>query len=157
MWESAAPLLVAEDQRRVLEGWRRAPSTPQGVALRASVILMAADGVPNRTIAKTLGVSRPTVLLWRERFARDGPKALTKTEKARGRKPYSPPDKVIYETSRSVNPSLDARRRSASHRQSWVTHRLRREPFMPSSAPGTRHAERDGKRPVNKLYTWRRG
>jgi len=52
MWESAAPLLVAEDQRRVLEGWRRAPSTPQGVALRASVILMAADGVPNRTIAK---------------------------------------------------------------------------------------------------------
>src|SRR5215470_4346146 len=94
MWESAAPLLVAEDQRRVLEGWRRAPSTPQGVALRASVILMAADGVPNRTIAKTLGVSRPTVLLWRERFARDGPKALTKIEKGRGRKPSIPPEKV---------------------------------------------------------------
>src|SRR5215469_12231031 len=66
MWESAAPLLVAEDQRRVLEGWRRAPSTPQGVALRASVILMAADGVPNRTIAKTLGVSPDTVnRIWR--------------------------------------------------------------------------------------------
>ena len=94
MWESAAPLLVAEDQRRVLEGWRRAPSTPQGVALRASVILMAADGVPNRTIAKTLGVSRPTVLLWRARFARDGPKALTKIEKGRGRKPSIPPEKV---------------------------------------------------------------
>src|SRR5262244_1463921 len=94
MWESAAPLLVAEDQRRVLEGWRRAPSTPQGVALRASVILMAADGVPNRTIAKTLGVSRPTVLLWRERFASDGPKALTKIEKGRGRKPSIPPEKV---------------------------------------------------------------
>jgi len=64
-------------------------------------------------------------------------------------------DQVIYETSRSVNPSLDARRRPASHTQSWVTPRLRREPFMPSSAPGTRHAERDGKRPVNELNTLR--
>ncbi|HKA51340.1 MAG TPA: helix-turn-helix domain-containing protein, partial [Candidatus Dormibacteraeota bacterium] len=70
MWASAAPLSITEDQRRMLEGWRRAPSTPQGLALRASVILMAAEGIPNRTIAKTVGVSRPSVLLWRERFGR---------------------------------------------------------------------------------------
>src|SRR5262249_15821385 len=96
---------------------------------------------------------------WRASSRQPGRRKGTETR----RRPNPPPtelqvhDQVIYETSRSVNPSLDARRRSASHRQSWVTHRLRREPFMPPSAPGTRHAERDGKRPVNKLYTWRRG
>jgi len=94
MWASAAPLPVTKDQRRVLEAWRRAPSTPQGLALRASVILMAAEGIPNRTIAKTVGVSRPSVLLWRERFASGGPKALTRIEKGRGRKPSIGPEKV---------------------------------------------------------------
>src|SRR5215467_13552949 len=94
MWASAAPLPVTKDQRRVLEAWRRAPSTPQGLALRASVILMAAEGIPNRTIAKTVGVSRPSVLLWRERFGRAGPKALTRIEKGRGRKPSIGPEKV---------------------------------------------------------------
>ena len=29
---------------------------------------MAADGISNQDIAKTLGISRPTVQLWRERF-----------------------------------------------------------------------------------------
>ena len=86
--------MLSDEQRRLLESWHRAPTTPQGLAQRARVILMAAEGLPNRTIAKTAGVSRPTVLLWRERFAKGGPKALTKIEKGRGRKPQIPAEKV---------------------------------------------------------------
>lgn len=40
--------------------------------LRARIILMAAEGVPNTAIAATLHCSRPTVALWRRRYRRDG-------------------------------------------------------------------------------------
>jgi transposase len=57
------------------------------VALRARIILMAADGAANNRIAGELGVSRSTVILWRARFADGGPSALTETAPGRGRKP----------------------------------------------------------------------
>lgn len=71
----------------MLERWVRAQSTPQGVATRARIILMAADGVSINRIAATLGVSRSTVISWRRRFAADGPGTLTRTAPGRGRKP----------------------------------------------------------------------
>jgi hypothetical protein len=43
--------------------------------------------VSNSAIARELGVSRPTVILWRSRFAAGGPQALTETRPGRGRKP----------------------------------------------------------------------
>jgi hypothetical protein len=48
----------------------------------------------NHAIANALDTSRPTVQLWRKRFAGGGLKALTEIEKGRGRKPAIPPDKV---------------------------------------------------------------
>jgi len=50
----------------------RAPKTPQGVALRAKVALSAAEEKPNNQISSELGISRPTVILWRERMATHG-------------------------------------------------------------------------------------
>src|SRR5437660_914665 len=47
---------------------------------------MAADGESNSAIARSLGVSRPTVIMWRERFAQGGPPALTEVNEGRGRK-----------------------------------------------------------------------
>jgi transposase len=64
------------------------------VATRAWIVLLAADGKSNSRIASELGVSRPTVILWRNRFAKDGPKALTKIKPGRGRKPSIPPMKI---------------------------------------------------------------
>jgi transposase len=37
--------------------------------MRARIVLIAGDGVSNSAIARELGVSRPTMILWRERFA----------------------------------------------------------------------------------------
>jgi transposase len=47
---------------------------------------MAADGESNSAIARALDVSRPTVIMWRERFAAGGPQALTEVKEGRGRK-----------------------------------------------------------------------
>ena len=63
----------------------RAQNTPQSVALRARIVLLSADGLPNSRIAREVGVSRPTVILWRERFRQGGPDGLTKIAPGRGR------------------------------------------------------------------------
>ncbi len=111
MWAAAAPLELPEEQRRVLEGWVRAPSTAQGLVLKARIILMASDGFANHAIAKTLGTSRPTVQLWRQRFGKGGLKALTKIEKGRGAKPTISPEKIKA----IVEATLHSRPAGATH------------------------------------------
>ena len=44
---------------------------PPGTALRARIVLRAAEGLSNTAIAAELGVAKHTVGKWRERFARD--------------------------------------------------------------------------------------
>ena len=86
MWKPCHPLTVTHEQRRTLETWVRARNTPQSVAARARIALLAADGVSNRRIAQTINVSRPTVILWRERFKQGGPDALIEIAPGRGRR-----------------------------------------------------------------------
>ena len=70
---SLAPALVLRDgDRKRLGDLARLPSMPSGLAKRARIVLLAADGVPNAQIARTVGVSRPTVIKWRDRFAAFG-------------------------------------------------------------------------------------
>ena len=87
MWSVAEPLPISAEQKRTLETWIVARNTPQKVAFRARIVLLAAGGQANRRIAHELKTSRPTVILWRERFLEGGPVALTEDEPGRGRKP----------------------------------------------------------------------
>ncbi len=50
----------------------RAGTTEQRTALRAKIILRAAEGIANVAIAAELGISVPTVGLWRTRFKERG-------------------------------------------------------------------------------------
>jgi transposase len=68
--------------------------TPQKIALRARIILQAAQGRANLAIAKELGISRPTVLLWRERFASLGVPGIMADAPRPGRKKSLSPEKV---------------------------------------------------------------
>lgn len=86
MFKPAAALGIDENQRRRLEFLARAGKTPQKIAVRVSIVLLASKGIPNNAIAKQLKVSRPTVLLWRERFDRLGVDGLMKDAKRPGRK-----------------------------------------------------------------------
>jgi transposase len=64
-------LVIDETERRVLQALARAGTTEQRTAMRARVVLAAAEGVANERIAADLGVHKMTVLLWRGRFERD--------------------------------------------------------------------------------------
>jgi transposase len=72
MWDQAERLLMWSEQKRQLGAWVRAPSTPQKVALRSRICLLAHEGQSNRQIALQLHTSRPTVILWRKRFQKAG-------------------------------------------------------------------------------------
>ena len=58
--------------RDVLESWLRSPSMPAGVAQRARIVLLAADGVAVKDIVERVGVSKPTVIGWKKRYAAEG-------------------------------------------------------------------------------------
>jgi transposase len=68
----AAPLQVREEDRSTLLSWTRSPGVKAGLARRARIVLLAGEGVPNTEIAERVGVSRPTVHLWRDRYVASG-------------------------------------------------------------------------------------
>lgn len=76
MFTAAAALAVDDTQRRELEGLLRAGTTPQRMARKCRVILLASQGVSNHAIAKQTGVTRPTILAVRAAFATQGLAAL---------------------------------------------------------------------------------
>jgi transposase len=61
----------------VLRRWAQASSIPAALAQRAKLLLLAAGGMSNTEIADRLGVSRPTVIGWRRRYAREGLAGMT--------------------------------------------------------------------------------
>jgi transposase len=72
----AAPLVLREGDRGRLEGMVRSSSIQAGLAQRARIVLLAAEGLPNAEIARTTGTSRPTVVDWRARYEAGGIGAL---------------------------------------------------------------------------------
>lgn len=65
---AADPVTVLPDQREALELLVRTHSTAQQLALRARMIVHAADGVRVRESARELGVWPKTVRYWRKRW-----------------------------------------------------------------------------------------
>jgi transposase len=68
MW-TLPPLEITDEERAELERRVRAKTSTQRQAQRAKVILLAADGVPSRRIAKAVGIHENYVGVWRRRFA----------------------------------------------------------------------------------------
>ena len=62
------PLGITDAERAELQRRVRAHTTPQRAARRARIVLLAADGVPNRQIAPIVGMNQHTVAHWRHRF-----------------------------------------------------------------------------------------
>lgn len=68
----AIAIVLSKSERDELESLVRRRSTAQSVAVRARIILMAADGATNTAIAERLRVgSQHTVGRWRKRFGRE--------------------------------------------------------------------------------------
>jgi transposase/transposase-like protein len=102
---TADPLLLRENERDELAGLTRSSSVSAGLAARARIVLLAAEGTPNVEIARLVGVSRPTVNVWRARYAEHGLAGLA-DQKRSGRKRSIDQRRIVAETLRPPPGSL---------------------------------------------------
>ena len=67
----AVAIDLSATERGELDALLRRHGTTQAVALRARIVLLAAEGLTNTAIADRLGIDKHTAGKWRHRFARD--------------------------------------------------------------------------------------
>lgn len=86
MPNSPAPALILRDgDKETLTAWTRSTTIRAGLAQRAKIILLAADGMANAHIAETVGTTTTSVWKWRKRYRHDGISGLK--DAARGGRP----------------------------------------------------------------------
>jgi transposase len=73
---------LAPADREILESWTRSPSIRAGLAQRARIVLLAADGAGTNEIVRLVGASKPTVIAWKRRYAAEGVGGLHDRPKA---------------------------------------------------------------------------
>jgi transposase len=121
------PLVLSDDERRVLEGWARRRKTAQALALRARIILAFAGGANVSLVAAELGISRTTAGKWRSRFLEARLKGLN--DEQRPGRPRTVTDehveKVIAATLEQAPPGGDTH---------WSTRSMARSEGMSQSA-----------------------
>jgi len=91
--KTAAPIILSQEERGTLDIWVRGRSLPSRLVQRARIIRMAAEGMQSQDIARGLGVTRPTVQLWRQRFLAFRLVGLEKDAPRPGRIPKITPKK----------------------------------------------------------------
>ncbi|TMQ56502.1 MAG: IS630 family transposase, partial [Candidatus Eisenbacteria bacterium] len=111
MWTKADALPVLEVDQELLEHLTRSGNTPQKLALRARILLGAAEGKANYQLSEELNVSRPTILLWRQRYLDAGLAGVLKDAPRPGRKATLTPEKVDA----IVHATLHATPKDATH------------------------------------------
>jgi transposase len=89
----SSALEVSDADRVTLESWTRSSTVSAGRAERARIVLSVADGAGTSATARAVGVSRPTVIKWRDRFAAQGLEGLD--DEARSGRPKTVDDAAI--------------------------------------------------------------
>jgi transposase len=121
-----APLTLKPEERETLERWTRRRKTAQALALRARIILLAAQDASNGEVAEALGVSRATVGKWRSRFLEQGVEGLL--DEPRPGAPRSISDEDVE---RVLTLTLEETPRDATH---WSTRSMARRAGLSQSA-----------------------
>ncbi len=106
--KTAAAIILSPEEHSTLNTWVRGRSLPLRLVQRARIIRMAADGMQSQVIARDLGVSKPTVQLWRQRFLAFRLVGLEKDAPRPGRIPKITPQKtqaVIEATLHTIPPN----------------------------------------------------
>jgi transposase len=114
MVRRAASIILSQSEAETLDAWARSRTMPARVVERARIIQMAANGMQSQEIAKALGVSRPTVQLWRQRFLGLRLAGLEKDAPRPGRLPKISDEKVRQ----IVEATLHSKPPNATH---WST------------------------------------
>jgi transposase len=93
----AAPLVLCPGDGARLRALTRSSTAAAGLAQRARILLLATEGLPNAAIGRQVGVSTPTVLAWRKRYAAGGMAALDDLPRS-GRPPVVDESTVVTAT-----------------------------------------------------------
>ncbi|MET4781524.1 helix-turn-helix domain-containing protein, partial [Glaciihabitans sp. UYNi722] len=93
----ARALVLRDGDRSRLERLTRGKAVSATLAVRARVVLSAADGLPNIEIEKRTGLTRPSVLKWRGRYSESGIEGLKDAPRP-GREPVIDELALIAET-----------------------------------------------------------
>src|ERR1700756_4781893 len=89
----SSALLISPEDRVTLESWTRSSTVSAGHVERARIVLVVAGGAGPSGAGRMLGVSRPTVIKWRDRFAANGIAGLD--DEARSGRPKTVDDAAI--------------------------------------------------------------
>lgn len=87
-------IILSPQEQKTIQLWAHGKSLPVRLAQRAQIIHLAAEGVFSHVIAQQLGVSRPTVQLWRQRFLALRCAGLEKDAPRPGRLPKISQEKI---------------------------------------------------------------
>ena len=102
----APSISLTDEDRSVLQNLARSRRASVRDAVRARIVLLAADGHSNKVIAGEVGAREAVVGRWRSRFAREGMDGL-KEQLGRGRKPTYRSQKIaeIVDTTLTTTPA----------------------------------------------------
>ena len=78
---SAPAITLSESEQDELESLAKRPSTPQQLALRANIILRAAQGDSHGSIAHAFGISKAMSRRWQRRWLALSPRELPVSER----------------------------------------------------------------------------
>jgi transposase len=120
------PVTLTDDERAKLSSWTRRPKTAQRLALRARIVLAAADGHTSTAIAADLRVTLPTVGKWRQRFLDKRLEGLT--DEPRPGPPRTITDARVEEV---VTKTLETKPANATH---WSTRGMARHTGLSQTA-----------------------
>ena len=121
------PLVLTDRDRVTLRRWSACAGRARR-AQRAQIVLLAAQGLPDSEVARRLGVSRPAVLTWRGRYARDGLAGLA--DRPRSGRPRQVSAADVVACTLRIAPRL----RSATSCARWVAAELGISPATVSRA-----------------------
>ncbi len=85
--KAAPSIILTEAERTTLERWVRGRVTPSRLMQRAQIVLQAAEGRTNKSIAESLGIGAHTVGRWRRRFMEQRCAGIEKDAPRSGRRP----------------------------------------------------------------------
>lgn len=123
----AVPIRLAEADRATPLGRTRRQKTAQALAVRARIILAAADpGITNTAIAGQLRTTTMTVAKWRRRFAAKGPDGLVDEPR-----PGAARTITAAHVERVITTTLETTPTDRTH---WSTRRLARRLGMSQSS-----------------------
>lgn len=97
----ASAIELGGAQRETLVKLARSETTEVRLARRASIVLLAADGLDNYRIGQMLGIGRIQVGRWRERYAVGGLQAIEQDLPRGGRKPKVDPAEIVRLTTQT--------------------------------------------------------